>query len=258
MKRFLVLMAAALVISPAILEAQGAMIECRLRPTSASVYTGRCVWRDTTIALLVLRPPPDGRVGRWQGINARIFGHGGDTNDVVDWTAFSPAMADVTASGKGVFGSTLGWLAIRQSALDSSGLRLSLDPQTAVAATTEDLRILLLARAYFTDATRWNHVDTRRSAIVNCPPAPSPRTLFCAFYVASREAAGEFYGARPAGAALQAAIRTASARQYQHPLTDFNNDSTVTFAKIQSVFDDAIRRVQAALGSAETANKRCC
>lgn len=243
-------MAVALVAPAAILGAQSAMIECYLRPTSASIYTGRCLWRDTTMALLVLRPPADGRVGRWQGINARIFGHGGDTNDVVDWTAFSPAVADLTASGEGVFGSTLGWLAIRQSAFDSSGLRLSLDPQATVAATTEDLRILRAARAYFSDATRWDHVDTRRSAIVNCPPAPSPRTLFCAFYVASREVAGEFYGARPAGEALQAAIRTASPRQYRHPLTEFNNDSTVTFATIQSVFDDAIRRVQAALGEA--------
>src|SRR6478672_582506 len=210
MKRLLLSMAAALVILPAVLDAQSAMIECHLRPTSASVYTGRCQWHDTTMALLVLRPPADGHVGRWQGINARIFGHGGDTDDVVDWTAFSPAMADITASGEGVFGSTLGWLAIRLSALDSSGLHLSLDPQAAVAATTEDLRIIRAARAYFSDATRWNHVDTRRSAIVNCPPAPSPRTLFCAFYVASKEVAGEFYGARPAGAALQAAIRTAS------------------------------------------------
>jgi hypothetical protein len=105
------------------------------------------------------------------------------------------------------------------------------------------------ARAYLIDSTRWNHVDTRRSAIVNCPPALAPRTLFCAFYVASREVAGEFYGARPAGAALQAAIRATSPRRYQHPLTDFNNDSPVTVLLIQRVFDDAIRRVEGELRS---------
>ena len=202
---------------------------------------------DTTIALLVLRAPANPHPSRWQGINTRIFGRGGDSSDGVEWTAFSPAMVNIGPSGDGVFASTRGWLAVRHAVLDSSGFRFEADPRVVVPPTSEDLRILRAARAYFRDSTRWNHVDTRRSAIVSCPAAPAARTLFCAFYVASQEVAGEFFGGRPAGAALQSAIRAASPRRYQHPLTDFNNDSEITFAFIQAVFDDAIRRVQADL-----------
>ena len=71
--------------------------------------------------MLVLRPPAHPPVGRWQGINARIFGRGGGTADVVHWTAFSPAIVDIRASRDGVFGSTLGWLDVHRAVLDSSG-----------------------------------------------------------------------------------------------------------------------------------------
>lgn len=229
------------------LRAQSGMVECSLRKTSAATYTGRCAENDTTVALLVLQPPSNPTRGRWQGVNARIFGHGGDTGDVLDWTAFSPAFVDIGSTGQGVFASTLGWLPTGQVAFDSAGLRFSADRRATGPASEGDLRILRVARAYFADSTRWNPIDTRRSAVVTCPAAPQPRTLFCAFYVASQEVAGEFYGGRPAGAALQAAIRSASTRRYQHPLTDFNNDSAVTFTVIQSVFDAAIRRVEAEL-----------
>ena len=175
-----------------------------------------------------------------------MFGHGGDSADVIDWTAFSPAMVDVGIAD-GIFAAGFGWLRVRQAAIDSTGLRFTADTKDPAPATLEDLQILRRARGYFTDATRWNRIDTRRSAIVACPAAPAARTLFCAFYVASNEIAGEFFVWRPAGAALQAAIRTVSPRRYQHPLTDFNNDSLVSFAQVQEVLDDAIRRVESAV-----------
>jgi len=65
----------------------------------------------------------------------------------------------------------------------------------------------------------------------------------------ARLVAGEFFGWRPAGAALQAAIAAASPRRYQHPVTDFNNDSVINFATIQAVVDDAIHRVGSKLGT---------
>jgi hypothetical protein len=249
MRQFFPALAVAATLVACELNAQATMPECRLRVTSKTTYTGRCVWHDTTVALLVLRPPSHPPTGRWEGINIRIFGHGGDTSDVVDWTAFSPAMVDVGATGDGVYGGTLGWLAVRQATIDSSGFGFSVDLGTAVPPTTADLQILRAVRAYFSDSTRWNHVDRRRSAIVNCPGAPAPRTLFCAFYIASQEVAGEFFGWRPAGAALQAAIAAASPRRYQHPVTDFNNDSVINFATIQAVVDDAIHRVGSKLGT---------
>lgn len=226
--------------------AEAQRIDCHLRRTSAAAYAGRCARNDTTVAMLLLRPPAGTTTGRWTGTGARIFGRGGDSSDVVDWTAFSPAMADVGAPG-GVFASPIGWMAVTESRVDTGGLRFSAAPGTSPPATQEDLRILQVAGAYFTDSARWNRVDTRKSAVVDCPPAPAPRTLFCAFHEASVQVAGDFYGARPAGAALQAAIRAARPVRYQHPLTDFNNDPAVSFATIRRVYADAVERVEAQL-----------
>src|SRR5947208_1510940 len=108
------------------LDAQNTLVECQLRLTATDTYTGRCVRHDTSVAMIALHPATRPQAGRWRGINARVFGRGGDSADVVDWSAFSPAIVDV-GTANGIFSSWLGWFRVRQAVFDTAGLRFSAD-----------------------------------------------------------------------------------------------------------------------------------
>src|SRR4051812_9315237 len=95
--------------------------QCQLRRLSDSAYAGRCSFRDTTILLLAMKPPAGGIVGHWSGLSARVRGRGGDTSDVIDWTAFQPSFLEVGARDGLIASSTLPWNVITETRSDSTG-----------------------------------------------------------------------------------------------------------------------------------------
>lgn len=227
--------------------AEAQVIRCEVLRTSDSAYAGRCSQNDTTVSMLVLRPPQDPRHGRWLGTQARIFGEGADTADIVDWTAFAPTFVDV-GTGQGIFNWC--WCRVTKAIVDTRGLHFEADPDQRVGTSDEDVRILELTRSFFTDSTTWDRDDPRNRAITYCPANPKARTLFCALYAATVRVRGDNYWG-PAGAALQQALRAATSRRYRHPITEFNNDSAIGFDTFTDMLDDAVRRAREATRAAD-------
>jgi hypothetical protein len=224
------------------------LLHCDVLRTSDRAYAGRCVRQfgdSATFALLVLQAPPSGNMGRWRGTSARVFGEGRDsTKDVVDWTAFSPVFVDVH-SADSLF--SYCWCRITRATLDTEGLHFDADGGQEGPMTAQDLEVLRVARNYFTTSSTWNRRDSRSRGISYCQPDPPSRTLFCALYDATIAVRGEFYIFTPANGAVRDAIARSSPRNYQHPLTGFNNDALIDFDALTGMLDDAIRRAQEAL-----------
>jgi len=171
---------------------------------------------------------------------------------MVDWQAFSPVFVDINAKDR-LF--SYCWCLVTRAVVDTEGLHFDADGQREGPATNRDLETLKLTRSYFTDASRWNRRDERSRGISYCPREAASRTLFCALYDATVVAHGEAYLAAPANAAVRDAInRAVPNNNYNHPLTDFNNDAQVDFATMTRMLDDAIRRVREALAARRLTN----
>lgn len=223
----------------------GQIIHCDVLRVSNSSYVGRCTRNSATVALLMLRPPLRLNAGRWNGTTgARIFGERGDsTKDRIDWDTFQPAFVDVGGRA-GLF--SWCWCAVTNAKVDADGLHFDADQKRTGPISVADIKVLNRVRSYFNNPTRWNQHDERSRAISYCPHNPKSRTLFCALYDATVFVRGEFYSQAPANRFLFDAITAASPREYQHPLTDFNNDPLVDFKTMTRMLEDAQRRVREA------------
>jgi hypothetical protein len=111
-----------------------------------------------------------------------------------------------------------------QSAVDDSDARPPVSPA--------DLLIVRRARTLLNTPAQWNRADTRK-----CPPAAVVYSLYCALEQATREVT---HGFAHRGVAMQEARfvidSITNRRPYEHRLMDFNNDSTTTFADVQTVW----------------------
>lgn len=226
--------------------AHSQIIHCDILRVSDVSYAGRCTRNSTTVALLVLQPPRVLTTGRWRGTTgARIFGERGDnTKDRIDWNTFQPVFVDV-GMHDGLF--SWCWCAVTNAEVDHDGLHFDADQKRASPISVADIKVLNRVRSYFKNPTQWNRHDDRSRAISYCPRNPQSRTLFCALYDATVFVRGEFYPQAPASGFLFEAISAASPRNYQHPLTDFNNDPLLEFGAMTRMLDDAQRRAREAM-----------
>jgi hypothetical protein len=159
--------------------------------------------------------------------------------DVVYWASFTPTFVDI-GTEKGFFAGC--WCMVTEYEAESAGLTFTFDPSQRVPATHEDVEILTRARAFLSDASRWERNDTRNRNLSYCPPDTRTRTIFCALYHATVSVRGEYYGG-PAVSVIQDAIRLTkpTSSSYRHPVTDFNNDPAVDLATVQRMFEEALR-----------------
>lgn len=221
-------------------------IHCDVLWTSATRLAGRCVADSRTVVALVLESPRPGDSGQWLGTQARIFGERGDsTTDIVDWTAFGPALVSLRA-GDSLF--SYCWCQITRASVDTEGLHFDADPDRVAPPTTADLTVLTRVRTYFSDSARWNRTSDRARGVTYCPRDAPSRTLYCALQEANLAVRGEFYLYTPATVAIRDAIAAASPRRYQHPLDGFNNDPLLDFATFRRSLEDAEQRMRAAMG----------
>jgi hypothetical protein len=246
MKQFVLFLVVAAVL-PVMLAKQvhGQIVHCDVLRVSDSSYAGRCTRNAATVALLVLRPPRVLTAGRWHGTTgARVFGERGDsTKDRIDWNTFSPAFVDVGARD-GLF--SWCWCVVTNANVDTDGLHFDADQKRTGPLSLADIKVVSRIRSYFNNSTQWNHHDDRSRAISYCQRNPKSRTLFCALYDATVFVRGEYYSQAPASRFLFEAIAAVSPREYQHPLTDFNNDPLVDFTMMTRMLDSAQRHAREA------------
>jgi hypothetical protein len=224
--------------------ATGQSINCQLTRTSDNVYAGHCARRDTTVLLLLLNQATAKASERWIGTQARIFGSGGDTLDVVDWSTFGPVF--LTGGADSTF--SWCWCHVTRLAADTTGLFFDVDVSRVGRATRNDVEILRRVLEDFGKPERWNRHSDRERAISYCPRTAPSKTLFCAMYSASVTVLGDYYPS-PAVRAIQAAIRHTAPRRYRHPLDGFNNDPEVNFAALRQMLEMALQDVQGQLAS---------
>jgi len=111
-----------------------------------------------------------------------------------------------------------------------------------------ELELIRRAQKALNSASRWNHRDD-----FICAPRASSLSIYCALEGAARPGVD--------GEALAAAQQEARlivwdivvSKEYGHPLTDYNNDSTTTFADVQRLFRWLETRVQKRLGQSRAA-----
>jgi hypothetical protein len=153
--------------------AAGQSITCRLTRTSGTAYSGRCARGDTTVLLLLLNEASTKAADRWTGTQARIFGSGGDTLDVVDWSTFGPVF--VTRAPDSTF--SWCWCHVTRLSADTSGLSFDVDASRTGPPTRNDVEILRRVLVDLNKPARWNRHSDRDRAIGYCPRDASSKQV---------------------------------------------------------------------------------
>jgi hypothetical protein len=206
-------------------------IRCRLRRGADEARSGACVQFDTEIGQITVRPAAALQSRAWVGTTTTVDG------------VSQPAIIDLRG---GAIQLGRDWLAVTAAKEDATAVEFSFAYDEPAPPTAIDVEILRRARAYFSDATKWNRTDDNdmsKLAGFNCPPTVA-RSMFCAVYLSSLEVAGYYVHWRPAVNALRPAIAAVWKRRAPGMLVAFNNDSTTTLADVQAVLDGALTRIQ--------------
>jgi hypothetical protein len=150
-----------------------------------------------------------------------------------------PIQLEVYAKGDGVLRTIYGWFPVTRAVTSASGLTFDLDGMHEVPPNALDRRIVQRAAVILSDANVWNRSDNRV-----CPANATTWSIYCAMEKATDEVSGGVDHRRPAMEVVREIIdeRTAG-RNYHHRLMDYNKDQTTTLTDVQSVFSEALRRM---------------
>jgi len=105
-----------------------------------------------------------------------------------------------------------------------------------------DFRILAKARQILSGPSVWYRRDTR-----SCENSAKQNSwsLFCALYQASFDETGDYVHLRPAMEEVRAALAEITQyRSFGHPLMDYNNLESTTYADIKTIFEVAKKRLE--------------
>jgi hypothetical protein len=119
-------------------------------------------------------------------------------------------------------------------------LTFDLDAAQEVAPNALDRQIIKRAALILSTQKVWNRNDNRV-----CPEAAGDWSIYCAMEKASIEVTGGFDHRRPALELVRVIVddRTAG-RPYHHRLMDYNNDPRTNFSDVQSLFSEALTRME--------------
>jgi hypothetical protein len=188
-----------------------------LRPV-ASVRTG--IWRND------LRP-----VQVWAGeLTSKEFPHNNPNAD---------AELEVFKGNWGVLRTMFGWYPVSHF-VSSAALSFDVDTSHEVRPNALDEEIVREASAILSSPTVWNRSDNRE-----CPANATKWSIYCAIEKATIEATGGFHHRRPALQVVRSLVeKRAEGRGYNHRLMGYNNDPKTTFTDVQSLFKEALQRMQ--------------
>ena len=147
---------------------------------------------------------------------------------------------EVYTGGTGVIRTYNGWFAVSGFSRQGSSMRFKIDTLQQVAPNALDREILARAAKIISSDAVWNRADNRK-----CPATATTWSIYCAVERAQVEVTGGFHHRRPAGELLREVVddRT-KARNYNHRMMDYNNDTTTTLADVRSLFAEAIARIK--------------
>jgi len=139
----------------------------------------------------------------------------------------------------GVLRTEYGWFAVTQFA-SSPTLSFDLDASREVQSNALDRKIVREAAAILSTQTAWNRVDNRE-----CPAGATTWSIYCAMEKATFDVTGGSHHRRPALEAVREIVdERAAGRNYHHYLMDYNNDPTTHLEDVQSLFKEALVRME--------------
>lgn len=150
----------------------------------------------------------------------------------------APLELEIYRDGWGILRTEYGWFGVTQFR-SSPETGFLLDASAEVKANSLDRRILVRAEAILSTEEVWNRSDNRK-----CPQDATSWSLYCAMERATMEVTGGFQHRRPALELVRAIVdERCAGRHYHHWLMDYNNDRTTTLADVQSLFKEALARM---------------
>ena len=109
-------------------------------------------------------------------------------------------------------------------------------------ASDIELNILAKAREFLSGPSVWNRHDDR---VCEDDATRKSWSVFCALYQASIAVTGEYLHARPVMTEARASLaKLTRGRPFQHPIMDFNNAESTTYADIAMLFDLTEKQLQ--------------
>jgi hypothetical protein len=151
----------------------------------------------------------------------------------------APIELEIYAGGWGVLRTEYGWFAVAHFA-SSPGLSFDLDASHEVSPNALDQKIVREAAKILSTEGAWNRTDNRQ-----CPASATTYSIYCAMEKAAIDITGGFSHRRPALESVRSIVeeRTA-ARKYHHRLMDYNNDRRTRLDDVQSLFKEALIRME--------------
>jgi hypothetical protein len=139
----------------------------------------------------------------------------------------------------GVLRTIYGWFYATNIRTSAQRLTFDVDTTREVPPNDLDREIVRRAAAMLSSASVWNRKDNRQ-----CAAGATSWSIYCAMEAATAEVTGGSDHRRPAMEVVREIVddRTAG-RPYHHRLMDYNNDPTTTLADVQSLFREALERM---------------
>jgi hypothetical protein len=210
---------------------------CRFAPGEGA-WKGSCGQMDEENPVLIIHSSKTITTGRWRKDSEPSSVWAGDMK-YSDGAV--PIEIEVYSNGRGVLRSEDdGWFPINQSKVSDRVLQFEIDFGNEVPASDLDREILKRAAAILSTEAVWNRADTRE-----CSPADVKWSIYCAMEEATIEVTGGFHHRRPALEVVREIVDERSAgKPYKHRLMDYNNDPTTRFADVQTLFAEALHRIE--------------
>ena len=181
--------------------------------------------------------------GAWrQGETPRVVWAG---TMVVGSYPATPIEIEVHGEGTGAIRTVFGWFSVSRFVQANDALELDIDSSHEVPPSAIDRGIIKRAMVILSAETAWNRSDNR-----DCPGNATTWSIFCALQRATIDVAGAFHHRRPALQVVRRIVdeRTTD-RPYEHRLMDYNNDPTTKLEDVQTLFREALKRIDAARAS---------
>jgi hypothetical protein len=209
---------------------------CRLSPVGDS-WIGSCGRLGNQNPTATLAPAKKITSGRWHKDSepSAVWAGKITYSDDVD-----PIELEIYPDGKGILRTADGWFPIARSFISGNALEFDVDFVNEVPPSGLDREIIQHAASILSSEAVWNRTDTRE-----CHPTDTKWSIYCAMEKATIDVTGGFHHRRPALQLVRKIVEERSVnRSYKHRLMDYNNDPATTFADVQSLFAEALHRME--------------
>jgi hypothetical protein len=139
----------------------------------------------------------------------------------------------------GILRTQYGWFPVTGIKESADTLSFNVYAFYEIAPDALDRKIVRRAATLLSATKVWNRNDNRV-----CPATATTWSIYCALEKATIEVTGGFHHGRPALQVVRLIVAQRSAgRHYDHLLMDYNNDPRTTLGDVQSLFSEALERM---------------